>query len=252
VKSPPVVLLACSELEPGLPCPVVAQNDAAERTGVEWRIERVPQARERSVSLPESGSFSARPGPTLAEAPREDLGEAASAEQAYQLWKERVWRFACRLGVPNEQLEDATQDVFAAVFRRWNDFRGQSSRRTWVLGFVPRVASSYRRRQRRPAEPAREPTSEGALAAVPSAADDPFESTARQEAKRLVSSFLDGLPEINRQLFVLVELEDTSVVEAAAILELGPRRAYNIQDRALRALEATLVRYHAADNRRLP
>jgi len=272
MKSPP--LLSLSRADAGLPCSVVARGDGGDRSG-EWRLERTPPVRSSPraslrASPPEGQRAAREPGEPDADAPEELLlqadvpresalasraledGEAASAEQAYQLWKERVWRFASRLGVPSEQLEDATQDVFTAVFRRWHDFRGQSTRRTWVLGFVPRIASSYRRRRRRPAEPTRESGSEGALAAVPSGDHDPFESTARLEAKRIVTHFLDGLPELDRQLFVLVELEDASVVEAAAILELGPSRAYKILDRARRALEAALVRQRAADGRRLP
>jgi len=255
VKIPPLASLTRAEVEPlGLPCAIVAAvNDAAQRSSVEWAIPRAREAAAPSVPPPlPSRPTSLDPRLELHVAVAEDVTEASGAEQAYQLWKGRVWRFASRLGVPSEQLEDATQDVFTAVFRRWGDFRGQSTRRTWVLGFVPRVASSYRRRRRQPAEPARERADDSTLAAVPSREHDPFESTARQEAKRVVSSFLDGLPEIDRQLFVLVDLEDASVVDAAAILELGPRRAYKILDRARRALEATLVRHRAADGRRLP
>lgn len=249
MKSPPIVWLTAADLEPGLTCPL-AMNDSHERSGVEWRLAGVSPARGRVLHT--HGSRSPEPPQEPDAQAAEDGSEAASAAQAYQLWRGRVWRFACRLGVPSEQLEDVTQDVFTAVFRRWDDFRGQSTRRTWVLGFVPRVASSYRRKRRPSAEGGRQTAPEGALAAVPTTEDDPFESMARKEAKRLVSSFLDGLPETDRQLFVLVELEDASVVEAAAILELGPRRAYKILDRARRALEATLVRYRAADTRRLP
>ncbi len=234
MKSPPLASLARSNVVSlELPGAVVAPvNDVPQRSHVEWKLERSRPGREVAV-----------PG---------DVTDAASADQAYQLWKHRVWGFASRLGVPSEQLEDATQDVFTAVFRRWDDFLGQSTRRTWVLGFVPRVASSYRRRRRQPAEPAGERSADQTLASLPSGEHDPFESTLRREAKRIVSTFLDSLPEIDRQLFVLVDLEDASVVEAAEILELGARRAYKILDRARRALEATLVRHRAAESRRLP
>jgi RNA polymerase sigma-70 factor (ECF subfamily) len=184
-----------------------------------------------------------------------DATDALSAEQAYQLWKGRVWRFASRLGIPNEALEDATQDVFTAVFRRWCDFQGLSTRRTWVLGFVPRVASSYRRRERQRPEPVFDPVARGATPEhQPSGSSDsdPFESTARREATRIVHAFLDGLPEQDRQLFVLVDLEDASVVEAAAILNIATHRAYKILEKIRRSLEATMVRHRAADRWRLP
>jgi RNA polymerase sigma-70 factor (ECF subfamily) len=164
-----------------------------------------------------------------------------------------VWRFVGRLGVPSEALEDATQDVFTAVYRRWDDFEGRSSRRTWVLGFVPRVASAYRRRLRQRAEPSERSSSAGAAIAESASAElDPFETTARREATRIVQTFLEGLPEKDRQLFVLVDLEDTSVVEAAAVLELRTRRAYKCLEKVRRSLEAVVSRHRAAEGRRIP
>jgi RNA polymerase sigma-70 factor (ECF subfamily) len=183
-----------------------------------------------------------------------DATDAATPAQAYQLWRGRVWRFVGRLGVPSDALEDATQDVFTAVFRRWDDFEGRSTRRTWVLGFAPRVASAYRRRLRvRAEQPVEQRTSASATLPESGSADhDPFETTARREATRIVQAFLDGLPEKDRQLFVLVDLEDTSVVEAAAVLELRTRRAYKSLEKVRRSLEAVVLRHRAAESRRAP
>jgi RNA polymerase sigma-70 factor, ECF subfamily len=226
-----------------LPENPVPENDGDEPSSVGWRLEpKVPEPPRRS------GTALAAPDPA-------DATDAVSAEQAYQLWKGRVWRFASRLGIPNEALEDATQDVFTAVFRRWSDFQGLSTRRTWVLGFVPRVASSYRRRERNRPEPGFDPAARsGAAEHQPSGSSesDPFESTARREATRVVQAFLDGLSEQDRQLFVLVDLEDASVVEAAAILNIATHRAYKILEKIRRSLEATLLRHRAVDRRRLP
>lgn len=246
MKGPPTMSLVSPNLETlGLSCSVALPvNDGAARARIGWRREPPPEVRP-----PRRG---AAPEATLDPA---DATDAASADQAYQLWKGRVWRFASRLGIPNEALEDATQDVFTAVFRRWEDFQGLSTRRTWVLGFVPRIASTYRRRQRQRPEPdsdrpihARSPERE-ASACVES---DPFESTARREATRIVQAFLEQLPEKDRQLFVLVDLEGASVVDAAAILEIASHRAYRILDKVRRSFEAALVRHRAAERRRLP
>jgi RNA polymerase sigma-70 factor (ECF subfamily) len=248
-------------------------HEAQHRSHVEWRLQRSDEAsapkRRAAVMLraEEAGDEPPADVPPdetapAAEARSSHVGpvdpgnatDAVDAEHAYQLWKCRVWRFLGRLGVPSEALEDATQDVFTAVFRRWHDFQGHSTRRTWVLGFVPRVASAYRRRLRQRHEPGLEPSGTGSTfdPASGSAEHDPFESTARREATRLVRSFLDSLPDKDRQLFVLVDLEDASVVEAAGILELGTRRAYKNLERVRRALEAALVRHRAAEGRRLP
>jgi RNA polymerase sigma-70 factor (ECF subfamily) len=276
VKSPPFV----SPITPGVKLVSMSRSlalpasDAEHRSHVGWRLQRVaeassPNRRAAGVMLRAEEAVDEPPAHELPEETAAlefrsshvspvDPGnatDAVDAEHAYQLWKCRVWRFMGRLGVPSEALEDATQDVFTAVFRRWDDFRGQSTRRTWVLGFVPRVASAYRRRLRKRHEPVLEQDSSAGSAfdeASGRAEHDPFESTARREATRLVRSFLDGLPDKDRQLFVLVDLEDASVVEAAGILELGIRRAYKNLERARRALEAALVRHRAAEGRRLP
>lgn len=180
--------------------------------------------------------------------------EAETPQRAYELWRDRVWRFANRLGVPHEALEDATQDVFAAVCRRWGDFAGLSTRRTWVLGFVPRVASYHRRRHRaQPQVQASCPDDEVLTLdrSSEAGAHDPFESAARREAQRIVQTFLGGLSDRDRQLFVLVDVEGETVVEAAIILELKAGHAYKCLDRVRRNFEAALARHHAGDGWRL-
>jgi len=243
VKSPPAVTMITSSIDAlGLARPVARAVNGSPDSVVDWRLD-TPDATAPSRS---TAMLAVDPG---------DATDAESAEEAYQLWKVRVWRFASRLGIPHEALEDATQDVFTAVFRRWSDFQGLSTRRTWVLGFVPRIASSYRRKERQRPDPSLERTTgAGAPEQQPSGSSesDPFESTARREATRIVQAFLDGLPEKDRQLFVLVDLEDASVVEAAAILDIANHRAYKTLEKIRRSLEATLVRHRAVNRRRLP
>lgn len=256
MKSQPAISMVSPSIEAiGLSCPRPAPvNDTPQPSHVEWRLEPPPEAPPVEEPPPEAPAPSRR-GAALASRDPGDATDADSAEQAYQLWKGRVWRFASRLGIPPEALEDATQDVFTAVFRRWSDFQGLSTRRTWVLGFVPRIASSYRRRERHRPEPAHDTAAPGVAPdhqPSGSSESDPFESTARREATRVVQAFLDGLPETDRQLFVLVDLEDASVVEAAAILQIANHRAYKTLDKIRRSLEATLVRHRAIGRRRLP
>jgi RNA polymerase sigma factor (sigma-70 family) len=223
----------------GLASAVLSADDGAhEPTQGMWRLEGA--AESAKVSDPDPR---APPEPT----------EAVSAEQAFQLWRLRVWRFSSRLGVPHEALEDATQDVFTAVFRRWGDFNGLSTRRTWVLGFVPRVAAKYRRRHKRTQVQPSDLGPDSGVLSEPSGARelDPFESAARREATRIVQSFLDRLRDPDRELFVLVDLEGATVVEAAAVLEIKTRHAYKCLERTRRAWEASLVRHRATDRWRL-
>jgi RNA polymerase sigma-70 factor (ECF subfamily) len=56
-----------------------------------------------------------------------------------------------RLGLDDAAVDDAAQEVFITAYRRWHEFEGRSSMRTWLLGIAPRTAHDHRRKLR-PAE----------------------------------------------------------------------------------------------------
>ena len=138
--------------------------------------------------------------------------EATGLGDVYAEHFRAVWRNLRRLGVPDHLLDDAVQDVFLVVHRRSADFAGRSSLKTWIFGIVLRVSKDYRRAARRHA--ARVERYPEAIAVEPEASC-PAEQAARREASRLVHAILDRLDEQERAVFVLVELEQLSVREAA-------------------------------------
>ena len=54
----------------------------------------------------------------------------------YREHHDRVWRCLAALGVPEPWIDDATQDVFVIVYRRFADYDGRASMRAWR--FTPR------------------------------------------------------------------------------------------------------------------
>ena len=66
-------------------------------------------------------------------------------EQIYEAYFGFVWRNLRRLGVPEAATDDAAQDVFLVVFRRYHEFEGRSSVRTWLFGILLRVARDHRK-----------------------------------------------------------------------------------------------------------
>ena len=63
-----------------------------------------------------------------------------------------VWRVLRHHGIPEDQLEDLSQDVFIVICRRLGDFEQRSSLRTWIYGICRNVVFDARRRQRRKQE----------------------------------------------------------------------------------------------------
>lgn len=166
--------------------------------------------------------------------------DCASPEQAFELHFPMVWRSLRRLGVPEASLDDAVQDVFLVVHRRWHDFRNQSSRRTWIYGIALRVASEHSRRARR--EQSRLSATDPDLvhSESPNADSVTDQSYRQREAGRVLYELLGHLGEDERQILVLVDLEERSVVEAAEVLGVNLNTAYSRLRRARQHFERAL------------
>lgn len=154
-----------------------------------------------------------------------------------------VWRSLRRMGVPEAHLGDATQDVFVVVHRGLAAFEGRSSLDTWLFGIVLRVASQWRRSaKRRPTEPLSETLTD-------ERAGTPFELTARSEATSTLHRLLDELTPEQRAVFVLVELEQMSVPEAAEAVGANLHTVTSRLKTARRKFEAGLRRHRARTER---
>jgi len=157
-----------------------------------------------------------------------------------------VWRTLRRMGVLAPSLDDAVQDVFLVVQRRFSDFEGRSSEKTWLFGIVLRVASAYRKKRARTANEV--PESDVTLIG---SSPNPYEAARETEAAEIVQLLLDGLPEERRAVFVMVELEDLSPLEVSESLGVGINTVYSRLRLARRDFEAGLKRLKARDAMRL-
>ena len=159
-----------------------------------------------------------------------------------------VWRNARRLGIPESHLDDVVQEVFLVVHRKLDEFEGRSSVRTWLFGIVLRtVRDHWRAVRRKPAElgpqagdidveTVHEPEDRG-----------PHAAAAQAEAVRRLHALLDTLGQEKREIFVLAELEQLSVVEIAELLEVNLNTAYARLRAARAEFEGALVRQRASD-----
>lgn len=131
---------------------------------------------------------------------------------------------AKRLGVATPHLDDAAQEVFLVAFRRLPD--ATSNLRPWLYSVTRRVASNYRRAAKRSA---RKHGAAGELARE--ARPGP-----KYEAVLAIDDFLRTLPRVDRELFVLSEIEGLTGREVAEALDLKLSTAYA----RLKALQAKL------------
>lgn len=121
-----------------------------------------------------------------------------------------VFRTLYRLGVPERMVPDATQEVFTVAFRSLDRFEGRSSMRTWLFGIARRVASDVRR-----SAPQRVEILEDAVRETADVANDLVIWSERSEAVARAEAIVRSLPEDQRIVFALFEIEEWTGAEIA-------------------------------------
>jgi RNA polymerase sigma-70 factor (ECF subfamily) len=127
-----------------------------------------------------------------------------------------AWRSLRRLGVPERDLADATQDVFLVMYRKFAELDQGRPLSAFVYAICLRVASDRRRSaafRREQLTEAGEP-SEPAEPAL--AADS--ERARQAERRALLEAALDAMSLEQRAVFTLFELEGHTGEEVAALL----------------------------------
>ena len=125
-----------------------------------------------------------------------------------------VFRTLFRLGVPDRMVPDAAQEVFTVAFRSLDRFEGRSSMRTWLFGIARRVASDIRR-----SAPARLEVLEEASSDAPDSKQDVAVWCERSEAVARAETLLAALPEEQRLVFWLFEIEEWTGAEIAEAID---------------------------------
>jgi len=161
-----------------------------------------------------------------------------------------VFRSVRRLGIADALLDDVVQDVFVVVHLRLPGFEGNSSLRTWLFGIVLRVVSGYRRTAGRHGG-VHAPLGE-VVDDLPDKAPSPLEAAVRGEANVFLHGFLDQLDQDKRAVFIMVELEQMSVPEAAQALGANLDTVYSRLRVARQKFEQAIVRYRARDVKATP
>jgi len=166
-------------------------------------------------------------------------------ERLYHLHHRLVFGAVRSARIPPSAVEDVVQDVFIAVYRRRGRCPAEAHEiRAWLLGVTDSVCSAHRRsaerrrlRLLRAGEPERE-------------AFTPEAVMGRREQVESLYRALGQLSDRVRHVYILVELEDVPVVEAARTLGLKLNTAYSRLRLARKALGESLGRAIAVDELR--
>ncbi len=128
-----------------------------------------------------------------------------------------MWRALGRLGVPEADVKDATQQVFLTVFLKLSEFEGRSQLSTWLWGICRHVALAQRRSAVRKREVVTDPASFEAVAdkrALHASAD-------RDSPEQIaIDNVLAKMSEAHRVVFLLFEVDEMEGADIATLLDI--------------------------------
>ena len=191
-----------------------------------------PPMVSQSLAVAEDGGAPLAPKTDARRATDTDEARLRSMRQAHF---EFVWRSVRRLGVPEADADDATQQVFIVAAGKLAAIV-EGSERAFLFGAALRVASHVRRAHRRRGEVAY------AVTEPEDGSPSPEELIDRRRARALLDEVLESLPMEVRAVFVLFELEEMTLSEIAAILAIPPGTAASRLRRGRELFQSAIAR----------
>ncbi len=154
----------------------------------------------------------------------------------YQEHSRAIYYLALRLLSDPQKAEDATHDVFLKAYRKMNQFRGESSWRTWLY----RIAINHCRNLQQTWNERHMITNadEAVWETTPARADSPLRVLETKELGERIQKALDGLPAEYRLLLLLVADEEMSYEQVGALTEQSADAVRGKLHRARKAFAA--------------
>jgi RNA polymerase sigma-70 factor (ECF subfamily) len=151
-----------------------------------------------------------------------------------------IWRLLRRLGIPEANVDDATQQVFCVAARKVNEI-APGSERSYLFGIALRVASDRRRSRE-----GREPPADTVLDEI-DPGPNPEELAEQRERRAVLDDILDALPMELRTVIVLFELEQMTKAEVSALLGIPVGTAVSRLRRARESFKEIAHRHFARE-----
>jgi RNA polymerase sigma-70 factor, ECF subfamily len=165
-----------------------------------------------------------------------------SFEHVYDELFDFVYRNARRLGVPPSAADDVVQEVFVVLHRRLAEYDGRATLQSWVYGILANAVRDYRRSFRRKQAPLVATERDEQLGPASSSAS-PEQRTELKRDLELLLQLLDDLPEAQRELIVLADLEQLNVPEICQCIGGNSHTVYSRLRVARENLKAKLARH---------
>lgn len=145
-------------------------------------------------------------------------GDTASFEHLINRYSPRVFATARRYARRESEVEDIAQEVWTKAFQKLKTFRGEAPFEHWLMRMCVRTCYDFLREHQRNREMNFSELSDEQSSWLERFARDPDHTDENADAARqLVQRILEQLSPAARLVITLLEIEDRSIKEIAAI-----------------------------------
>ena len=144
-------------------------------------------------------------------------GDREAVNELLTRHERQVFRFGLRMCGNEEDAREVLQETLLAAFRHLDGFRGQAQLSTWLYQIARSFCGKARRRS--VGEPAQKESIDAPdVVALPSTDAQPDASAHAREIGELLQAAILSLPEAQREVIVLRDVEGLSAEEAAQVV----------------------------------
>lgn len=181
---------------------------------------------------------------------RARAGDRAAFSGLVERFYDRIYRWALVRTGDRDTADDATQEVLIRLHRGLGGFRESSRFETWLYTVVRNTCEEVRRKQERARRLKRRFEVLGGASGRTEA--DAFDRAHAREFRRLVRGYLDDLPDRQREVFDLVDLQGHAPAEVARMMGLEPVTVRTHLLRARRTIRGRLMTESPRREAKLP
>lgn len=176
---------------------------------------------------PESSSGSEKAANRAADAElvkRAQKGDRLAHKELVEKYQKRVYSVVFGMLHNREDALEVTQEAFVKAFGRLKDFKGKSGFYTWIYRIAVNLAIDFRRREWKRSErtteydDTREDPGVEEEAYKGGVAPNPERASLNTELGQAISDALDKLPEEQKAVFTMREIEGMSYQEMAEVM----------------------------------
>lgn len=175
---------------------------------------------------------------------RSRAGDVAAFEELIEAYQKKVFNLACRIVGNYDDAADLAQEALIRIFRSIANFRGQSSFSTWIYRITTNVCLDEIRKRKNARMLSLDEeihTDDGEMKRqIMSDEPLPDEIAEREELRSLVSDAIQSLPEDQRLVITLRDLQGLSYEEISKILDCPGGTVKSRINRARQALKNVL------------